>query len=179
MIQVLVVPNGRIEVYMVKTIIFILTLLIFSECPNKSGEQAIENTTIKSPISKIEARLPGKVTDKDDNLLLKITEQGQISQLVNFANDQLAKKTQWQYEVDGVPSPSAPFIGFIFYNRDIYMGQFGIGHKFFSTVDDDSYKVKLATKEERLELLRIAGISESQYDDLYSKRSAGGTWKNK
>ncbi len=164
---------------MVKILIFILTLLILSECPNKSGTQTIESTTIKSPISKIEVRLPGKVADEDDNLLLKITKEDQISQLVHFANDQLAKKTQWQFEVDGVPSPSSPFIGFIFYDGDKYMGQLGIGNKFFSTVDDDSYKVKLATKEERLELLRIAGITESQYDDLYSKRSTGGAWKNK
>ena len=161
---------------MLKLLIAILSLLIISECNYTPENHTNEKYEIKSPITKIEIRLKGKVPIEDDNLLKKIMSTDQINKLVLFANNQLVQEAKWRDALDGMPSPSSPFMSLIFYEGDKYKGQFGIGSTFFSTTNYEEYKLKLASKEERLELLHLADITESQYNDLYSKRLAPGPW---
>jgi hypothetical protein len=132
----------------------------------------------EGPIDKIIIRLPGKVSVKDDDLLKTITDKDMVSKITVFVKSQANSRLDWKTETErGALSP-APFLNLTFYSRDVYLFSFGMGNDFFSSLDKGTgYKTRSLSFNEKKELLRLIGVTEEEYQELYQNWSKPGPWK--
>jgi hypothetical protein len=134
----------------------------------------------EGPIDKIIIRLPGKVSVKDDDLLKTITDKDMVSKITVFVKSQANSRLDWKTETErGALSP-APFLNLTFYSRDVYLFSFGMGNDFFSSLDKVAgYRVRSLPLSEKKELLKLIGVTEEEYEELYQNWSKPGPWKKK
>ncbi len=125
--------------------------------------------TFKS-VTKIVVKLPERSPIPDDSTLKVITNQDDIAKIIRFTNSQLLKP-DWQAEnsVDG-------FIQLFFYEGENRASNFNLGGVFFST-NNPKHRERQISEDERIEFLRLIGVTQIEYSDLWSKQFRSGPWK--
>jgi len=105
----------------------------------------------------------------DNNLtrpVKTITNLDQISEIVNFINQQ---RKGWDKPWYGIPVPS---LALDLYNKDKFIGHFGIGTNFFEAQRNGDFWSKPATKQQREHILKLINLP-NDLDARLPARKAG------
>ncbi|HZS05618.1 MAG TPA: hypothetical protein VFD58_12330 [Blastocatellia bacterium] len=131
-------------------------------CCQRASSQKVADLKIEGiKVTKVVVSSQGKVAEEMNKAIATITDPAQISRLTEFCAGRLKEK-RWLPESDGFTMAHRPPVYLVFYDGDQGKYNFGIGQKFFSTVDGAGYTWTRADAKEIEKFLSLIGI-DSKY----------------
>lgn len=159
------------------TVLLIVVSLPF--CQSKQDSEKVLKNQLDS-VNRIVVRLPGKVSDKGDDILAIISDDNVIVKVTSYINEKSNNINNWESESDRGALLPQPFLDLQCYRNEKYVLSFGIGIDFFSSLTDIyGYRVATLPQNGKKEFLGLINISEEEYDRLYKEWLKPGPWKKK
>ena len=135
-------------------------------------------------VTRIEVRLPGKIAIKDDDLYKTITSPEEISRIVGYVKTHIFSQPEWKSQWCEVfyAGDMNGFFLLNFFEGEEHSGLLGVGSykegKFFLKYLNMGYrKFSCISRQEEIEFLSFAGLSEKEYKDLQDRLHEPKGWK--